>query len=369
MKYLIRYIIAAGLFSYSANLPAHDPGLSFAEITVQKDRITAQLVFAKSDIEPLLTINTDQSGALIPDSNLVKVIKDALRIRQGEQILFSVLQSVRLDKGDALLIALDYPDYVNNAFTIESLLISRMSRGHRQFLSVRNAQKTLIDQVLLSADKDTFKVSYQAQSGSTSLLAFMKEGMHHIWVGYDHILFLITLLLPAVLIYQNGHWLSVTSIRYATINTLKIVTAFTVAHSITLTLAALDIITFPSRQTESVIALSVILVALNNLYPLFSNSRWLLAFFFGLIHGFGFAGVLSKLRLPDDTLFTSLLGFNLGVEIGQIAIVIILLPVLYLLRGAAFYRGMVLRAGSAAVIIIASLWLYERAFNVQIMAS
>ena len=369
MKNLIRYIFATGLLCSSASLSAHDPGLSFAEITIQKDRLTAQLAFAIADINSLSGINAGERGIHRTDSEIVNVIQDSFWIKQGEQRLLATPRSIRTDQRDGLLISLDYPDYANTAFTVESTLISKLGRGHRQFLSVRDAQKSLIDQALLSADNFTLQVRYQAPSGSTSLFTFLQEGIQHIWVGYDHILFLITLLLPAVLIYEKGHWRSETSIRSATINTLKIVTAFTVAHSITLSLAALDIINFPARLTESVIALSVILAALNNLYPLFSNSRWLLAFLFGLIHGFGFAGVLADLSLPDDTLFTSLLGFNLGVEVGQIAIVLVLLPILYLLRGAVYYRGMVLRAGSAAAIVIASLWLYERVFNVQIMTS
>lgn len=146
----------------------------------------------------------------------------------------------------------------------------------------------------------------------------------------------------------------------------RVVTAFTIAHSITLSLAALAVIQLPSRLVESAIALSVVLAALNNVWPLVHRGRWLVAFAFGLVHGFGFASVLADLGLPQDSLLVALVGFNLGVEAGQLVIVAAFLPLAYALRRTWLYRRLAFVGGSAAIALVAALWMVERAFEVQL---
>ena len=145
------------------------------------------------------------------------------------------------------------------------------------------------------------------------------------------------------------------------------VTAFTVAHSITLSLATLGWISLPSRWVESAIAASVVLAALNNVWPVFHGRRWIVAFGFGLIHGFGFASVLADLGLPQGALALALLGFNVGVELGQLAIVAAFLPLAYLLRRSAFYQRAVMRAGSLLIAALAAAWLVERVFDLKLL--
>ncbi len=153
----------------------------------------------------------------------------------------------------------------------------------------------------------------------------------------------------------------------AFIKLLKIVTAFTVAHSLTLSLATLDVVSLPARISESAIALSVVLAALNNLFPIIRGSRWIVAFCFGLVHGFGFASVLTDLSLPKGGLAVALVGFNLGVEIGQLAIVGTFLPFAYVLRRTWLYRGVVLVGGSSAIVLVATVWFVERALNLTLL--
>ncbi len=196
-----------------------------------------------------------------------------------------------------------------------------------------------------------------------TLKQYIKDGVWHIWIGYDHILFLLALLLPAVLLRKNGQWEPAPTLRGAFIEVVKVVTAFTVAHSITLTLASLQIITLPSRLVESVIAASVILAALNNLRGTIEGRRWVMAFVFGLVHGFGFASVLADLGLPKNALILALVGFNVGVEIGQLTIVAVFLPLAFWLRGTRFYRVGVLIGGSLLVALLASWWLAQRLFD------
>jgi hypothetical protein len=196
---------------------------------------------------------------------------------------------------------------------------------------------------------------------------YLVHGIWHIWIGIDHILFLVSLLLPAVLVRQAGRWVPVATLRDALLEVVKIVTAFTVAHSVTLSLASLGLVELPSRFVESAIALSVVLAALNNVVPRVNRGRWAVAFGFGLIHGFGFASVLADLGLPAGALVLSLLGFNGGVELGQLAIVAVLIPLAYRLRAGAFYRSWVLTGGSLAIIGVAAAWFMERAFDLKFM--
>ena len=211
----------------------------------------------------------------------------------------------------------------------------------------------------------------------SSFLGFVREGVHHILIGYDHILFLLSLLLPAVWIRtpftdpRHGivreRWAPSPDLRAALANVLKVVTAFTVAHSLTLALSVLDVLNPPSRWVESIIAASVVLAALNNIWPVVSEARWKLTFVFGLVHGFGFASALKDAGLAKGALVAPLVGFNVGVEIGQLCIVAAMLPPAWALRRTRGYRG-VFVAGSMLIALVAGLWFVQRAFDLSLIA-
>lgn len=190
---------------------------------------------------------------------------------------------------------------------------------------------------------------------------YLHAGIWHILSGIDHLLFLLSLLLPAVLVRQQNRWEAVPIATPAFVNIVKVVTAFTLAHSITLSLAAFDVIRLPSRLTESIIAASIIVAALNNVFPRVTEGRWRIAFAFGLLHGFGFASVLAEMGLPKGARLISLVAFNLGVEAGQMAVVLAVMPLAYLVRSTAFYRRGVMPWGSSAIACLALLWLVQRA--------
>jgi hypothetical protein len=195
----------------------------------------------------------------------------------------------------------------------------------------------------------------------SAFVEYLQTGIWHIWSGIDHLLFLLSLLLPAVLRRRNGQWEAVPLAKPAFVNILKVVTAFTVAHSITLSLAAFDVVHLPSRLTESIIAASIIVAALNNIFPRVTEGRWRIAFAFGLLHGFGFASVLADMGLPAGARLLSLVAFNLGVEVGQLAVVLAVMPVAFALRATAFYRRTIMRWGSSAIAALALVWLVQRA--------
>lgn len=206
-----------------------------------------------------------------------------------------------------------------------------------------------------------------ASTTSTAALQFVREGFRHILTGYDHVLFLICLLLPSVLRRTNEGWQPVTRLKQALLPVIGIVTAFTVAHSMTLALAATGTITLSPTYIEPAIAVTIVLAALDNLWPVFRGRRVWVAFFFGLIHGFGFASVLAELNLPVGEFAWALFQFNLGLELGQVLIVTVVATLLFLLRARRVYTPVFLRGGSVLAMSIALVWFVERVANVSII--
>ena len=194
-------------------------------------------------------------------------------------------------------------------------------------------------------DRRELRLTVGDEGGARGLAGFVALGVEHIVTGWDHLLFLLALLL------HGGGVLAL----------VKIVTAFTVAHSLTLTLAALDVVTLPDRLVESVIALSIAAVATENLFarPTVTR-RWIVSFVFGLVHGFGFSTALRELSLPTEGLVLSLFGFNAGVELGQAAVVLMAVPALALVRRAGWERRMVWGL-SAAILVVGLALFVERA--------
>jgi len=204
-------------------------------------------------------------------------------------------------------------------------------------------------ELAFAPDARVARVSIGARGAAGAGTSFFKLGIEHILTGYDHLLFLFVLLL------RGGRFLSL----------LKIITAFTIAHSITLALAVLRVVTVPGRIVEPAIALSIIWVALENLLRKDAPSqRWLISFFFGLVHGLGFASAIEPLALPPGRLALALLGFNLGVEAGQAFVVALLLPLLLWMRGTV-WEPRVVRAASLGVVVMGLAWLVERVFFVS----
>jgi len=186
-----------------------------------------------------------------------------------------------------------------------------------------------------------------APAGGRGWASFLLLGVEHILSGWDHLLFLLGLLL------RGGGWLSLA----------RIITAFTLAHSVTLALAVLDVVVLSDRLVEAVIALSIAFVAAENLFltPVVSR-RWLVSFCFGLVHGFGFSSALRELGLPADGLLLSLFGFNAGVELGQALVVAVALPALMLVRAATRWQQRVIWSSSLAILLVGVILFVERAF-------
>jgi len=234
---------------------------------------------------------------------------------------------------------------IPSKLTIDYRLMYDLDPYHRGIVTIHSGDK--IAGAVLGPSNPVASINLREPDRWGEFKSFVTDGIWHIWTGIDHILFLLSLLLPAVLVMRrtdprSGGWrvrgalsessgllmaLAPASTRYrwepvstfwpACLDVIKIVSAFSLSHSITLSLAVLGYVHLPSRLVESGIALSVMVAALNNVYPLVNKRVWLIAFAFGFIHGLGFASALSGLQLPADAMAASLGGFSVGVEIGQ----------------------------------------------------
>jgi len=277
---------------------------------------------------------------------------------------------------------LDNVDEIPDNLDIEYDLIFDKHDIHRGMLIVEYNWKAgivnneaLMSHVFTPNDKTT-SLSLTDASIWKGFVALVKLGIWHIWIGLDHILFLVALILPAVVRRRSevedvtnqdnaNDWVPVAKFKPAFLYIIKIITFFTIAHSITLALAALGFINLSSRVVESIIAISIALAALHNIIPIFKAKEWLIAFGFGLFHGFGFASVLGEKGLSGDFMVLSLLGFNVGVELGQVLIICMIFPVLFILRTLKIYPP-IIKYGSMVLIFISIYWFIERGFEVDL---
>jgi len=206
----------------------------------------------------------------------------------------------------------------------------------------------------------TRKAGFATSSCPPGMASFVVHGFHHILIGYDHILFVLTLLIgTAVQQRQRPLWETFSG-------TAKVVTAFTLSHSLTLGLAATGYLIVPAALAESLIAATIAITAIYNIWPLLTARLWLVALGFGLIHGVGFANVLSGLGLPQDNLLLTLLSFNIGVEAGQLAVVAMALPLIALAARQNVPR-LTMPAANCAITALALIWLSDRALGTSLM--
>lgn len=380
MRQLFRSLlnVALALLFFSAMpVQAHKPSDSYLTLAISENRIDGQWDIALRDLGMAIGLDRDDNGELTwdeirakhPDIAAYALARLGLS-SNGRDCPLNVTQHLIDNHTDGAYAVLRFAGECSSniaAIGIDYRLLFDLDPQHKGLLKLESPEQ--VTTAIFSPDRARQQFVLSEPSMLAQFTDYLKHGIWHIWIGFDHILFLLSLLLPAVLIYSAHKWHASDSFKASFIDVLKIVTAFTVAHSITLTLAALEVVALPSRWVESAIAASVVIAALNNVFALFPGRRWVAAFVFGLIHGFGFASVLVDLGLPQSALLVALLGFNLGVEIGQLAIVAVFLPLAYALRTTWFYQRVILIAGSALIALIAAVWFLERALDMKLIAA
>ncbi|MCS7467132.1 HupE/UreJ family protein [Stieleria sp. ICT_E10.1] len=377
----------------TATAPAHTTGETYVWLNVEEDRFTGRVEVNLDDLREKLGIGVppaaetsqpDPEADAMPIDNRLAVLQQTRQrvldyIRQHYEIWIDS-EPIPIEYIDLRILDLpdgegSYAQYiyqtpvgpVPDTITIRNSLFVDDDFTHRSLVCIERNQKSgqAFEGEFAAMVFGSHNPVQELDLTHIDLLLrprdFVWQGVLHIWIGIDHILFIVALLLPAVLVRRDGKWHPVPKFRQAFWNIVKIVTLFTIAHSITLSLAALGVIHLPSRWVESLIALSIVLVAINTIRPKFNVKTGFIIFGFGLFHGMGFASVMSELPFRMIYLVKVLIGFNVGVELGQLAIVAVVFPIIFLLRTQKYYQSVVLVGGSAVIGLIASYWFIERA--------
>ena len=370
----VAVIFSATLF-FATCVEAHTQSYGFLQATVHDDHVSGQLELAVRDLDLAYAIDADGDG---------NVTWGELRKRESE-LASLVLRKIPIGPAGAPCelvpgaIAIDSrggENYAIFAFTGScAVLGSQVRVGYDLMFGLDAQHRGLVNlgkgdiarSTVMTPETRVAVLDLESGNRLDVIRSFISHGTHHIWSGYDHMLFLVTLLLPAVVMRSGNVWRPVASLGGAVWATTRVVTAFTLAHSITLSAAASGIVELPSRLVECVIATSVAVAAINNLFPVVSRRVWIAAFVFGLMHGFGFASVLTDLGLPPAGKLVALFAFNVGVELGQLAVVAGLLPVLFLVRRSATYRQVALPAGSLVIMVIGVMWVLQRATGMNVI--
>ena len=359
---------------------AHKPSDSYLTLRAEagKGDVSARWDIALRDLDYVMQLDRDNNGELTwgevrqRTTDIVRVATQKLQLSSGDKACpWESTAPLQLDRHSdgtyAVLTLVAHCPSLDAGLKLRYSLFFDVDPSHRGLVQWLAPGGVAAQALIFGTGSAEQALALQPVGAWQTLRQYLVDGVWHIWIGYDHILFLLALLLPSVLVRRGGQWQGTERFTGALKEVVKVVTAFTLAHSITLSLAALQVVTLPSRLVESAIALSVVIAALNNLrrpaIDLVQSRLWMLAFCFGLLHGFGFASVLADLGLPQGALVLALVGFNLGVEVGQLAIVAVFLPVAFALRRTRFYQVGVLKIGSLIVAALATWWFAQRAFN------
>jgi len=334
---------------------AHDPGLSSVDITLGAEQSAAKLTFAREEIAGIVPIDTNQ------DSQITQVEFDAARPRLEQLARQSIVINVNgtdlqptkvsafLGDSNALHLDLLYSSLTEGQIKISAPLIVKLARGHRQFLTLHDRSGRKLSEKLLDANNNQFESRLDSLFSPADWPAtfgqFFWLGVEHILLGFDHLAFLFALLIVGSTLKEAA----------------KIITSFTVAHSITLAMATFNVVSLPSGIVEPLIALSIIYVGVENLFRREVKKRWLLTFAFGLVHGFGFATVLREMGIGSSgSAAIPLLSFNLGVEVGQIAIAALILPLIWKLKAQQIFALRFAPICSLLIAVAGGYWLIER---------
>jgi hypothetical protein len=250
--------------------------------------------------------------------------------------------------------------------TLRYRLLFDLDPSHRGLLTIAAGGQVSSD--VLTPEHDDSVIDAGPPPLAEQVAQFLHFGIDHILLGYDHLLFIGVLLVTAALRRPAGNdWVPIDGLGRVLLETIKTLTAFTLAHAIVLTAALIGRISVSARLVEPAVAVTIMLAALDNMRPILPRLRWQVAFLFGLIHGLSFASALGPMRLPPFGMALALGSFNLGIEAGQIALAILLVPIVFIMRYEAIYRRIVTPAASFVAATLAGLWLIDRVFALDLL--
>jgi hydrogenase/urease accessory protein HupE len=339
---------------------AHDPGLSSATVTIGDQEIGIVLGFAQKDLESMLAPNVDRAetrnshGFATIQAELESIAAHGFSLYFGEERAIPNQTTARRKDSQNIEISLRFQRPNSARLRLISALIGRLPFGHREFLSIQTTSGANLGEAMLSAKENFLQIDLPPVTASIvdsnqdhSFFAFLTLGVEHILTGYDHLLFLFAIMVVC------------RDLR----SIFSVITCFTIAHSITLALATLDIVRLPERIVEPMIAASIAYVGIENLIR-GDAPKWrrLITFSFGLIHGLGFADALREYGINSGSfgIVLPLVGFNVGVEVGQLSVACIIFPILWQLRKNPSFVRQWVPICSVAVALAGSYWMVER---------
>jgi hydrogenase/urease accessory protein HupE len=333
---------------------AHNPMTSWAVARLHENSVELEVELSAESAWALLGGPADAAPDVGAELPKLKALAPSLyRVSAGGAELVPTSVEVELREEDGVGFLLVYPRPSNGPLRFDATFLRRLPADHRTALTLKGADdKVLRTEVLKGAasslETEAAGTAPDAAAGrSASFWSFLKLGVEHILTGYDHLLFLFGLLIACR--------------RFST--AAKIITCFTLAHSLTLALAALDVVSLSPRVVEPLIAASIVFVGVENLVRRGEPGwRWALTFALGLVHGFGFAGALKAAGLGSSgaALLVPLFSFNLGVELGQAGIAVVVLPLLWRLRGQPWFERRGRTILSLFVVVAGLYWLLQR---------
>jgi hypothetical protein len=364
--FLVLFCVQAGSVS------GHARNNAFLDVVDNSGTLSGTLQLRLEDLSLITTVDADKNQQLTWGE--VKGARGAIanyvteHLQLGYEHVACVLmpgefQIQQMAGGSYLYIPLevDCPTVGDNVEAGYSLLFAN-DAAHRGLMKIQSGSSSAV--FVFAPGQQKFAMTGGKQSKLPFLLTFVEEGVWHIWTGYDHLLFLLALLIP-LFIYRQPSTANVPlTLKQAVFKVLKLVTAFTIAHSITLIATSIYQPAFEPALIETLIAISVVLAGINIMVPMFDKGHWRIAFGFGLLHGLGFATALSGLELPADFFVECLLSFNLGVELGQLAIVLPCIPLLLLLSRQFYYRTLAMPFLALMVVSCSLWWTVERAVQI-----
>ena len=383
--FVLNILMALGFALMASQASAHSVNESYVFFDVTDDEISGRIEVSGKDLARVFNPDVEDPDAWDQDEVLART-DDIFAYFDGRMALqvdgtsypvsfteISFLNGELVNGSILAQLNFDVPGLSPTPDTVEmsyDFMFSDIDPTHRGFALIASNTRTGVERnesyiSLIFEPGDGLKTLHlNGEPGWDVFVNFVVHGVWHIWLGFDHVLFLITLLLTSVMVTVAGKWEPAPNLRQALRSTLTIVTVFTLAHSVTLGLAAFGIVTLPVVLVEAIIALSIAFVALGNMFARLHLSSWKVILVFGLFHGFGFANVLAPLGLDPARKAIGLAAFNIGVELGQIAIVIVVFPILFMIRRMFFYRPVFLQLGSVFLIAIALFWFIERTYDV-----